>query len=243
MAHPVQVEVAGGPIQQFNLVHQLVPPPFPDELRQRGVVGLNLGGGSRPGVGVGGKVDHLPVLPVVDSLELLAAADGPIYGIGVNAKLMLQFLTQLKGVPRLSVHLVDKRKDGDIPHGAHLEQLSSLGLHTLGPIDNHNRAVRRHERTIGVLREVLVAGGIQNVDAETFVLKLHHRGGHRDPPLFFNLHPVGGGRPGIFLSFHLSRLGNGPTIEQKFFRQGGLARVRVRDDGKGAAALNLSFVS
>ena len=108
VAHPVQVEVAGGPVQQLDLPHELLPLVRPDQVGQGGVVGLDLGGGGRPGVGVGGEVDHLPVLPVVHALELLAAADGPVHRVGVDAQLVLQLLAQLKGVPGLPVHLVDE---------------------------------------------------------------------------------------------------------------------------------------
>ena len=45
---------------------------------------------------------------------------------------------------------------------------------------------------VGVLREVLVAGGVQDVDAEALVLELHHGGGDGDAPLLLDLHPVGG---------------------------------------------------
>ena len=43
-------------------------------------------------------MDHLPVLPVIDALELLAAADGPVHSVGVQAQLLFQLLTQLEGI-------------------------------------------------------------------------------------------------------------------------------------------------
>ena len=155
---------------------------------------------------------------------------------------MLQLLAQLKGVPALPVHLIDEGEDGDIPHGANLEQLAGLGLHALGRVDDHHGGVGGHQGAIGILGEVLVAGGVQDVDAEALVLKLHHRGGDGDAALLFDLHPVGGGSPGVLLALDLTGLGDGSAIEQEFLRQGGLARVGVRDDGKGASALDFRFV-
>ena len=241
MAHPLQVKVTGGPVQQLDLPHELLPLVRPDEAGQGGVVGLDLGGGGRPGVGVGGEVDHLPVLPVVHALELLAAADGPVHGIGLDAQHVFDLLHEVEGVLGFPVHLVDEGEDGDVPHGAHLEQLPGLGLHALGGVDDHDGGVGGHEGAVGVLREVLVARGVQNVDAETLVLELHHRGGHRDAALLLNLHPVGGGRPGVLLALYLAGLGDGPAVQQKLLGQGSLTGVRVGDDGEGAPALDFRF--
>ena len=49
----------------FELCQELEHEVGIDTATQSGVVRLDLGGGGRPGVGVGGEVDHLPVLPVV----------------------------------------------------------------------------------------------------------------------------------------------------------------------------------
>ena len=155
---------------------------------------------------------------------------------------MLQLLAQLEGVPCLPVHLVDEGEDGDVPQAAHLKELPGLGLHALGGVDDHHCGVGGHQGAVGVLGEVLVAGGVQNVDAEALVLELHHRGGHRDAPLLLDLHPVRRGRPGVLLPLHLPRLGDGPTVQEELLRQGGLARVRVGDDGKGPPALDFRFV-
>ena len=115
----------------------------------------------------------LLLLPVVHALELLAGADGPVDGAGGDAQLLLQLLAQLKGIPGVPVHLVDEGEDGNVPQGTDLEQLAGLGLHALGGVDDHDGAVGGHQRAVGVLGEVLMAGGVQNVDAEAFVLELH----------------------------------------------------------------------
>ena len=118
-----------------------------------------------------------------------------------------------------------------MPQGADLEELAGLGAPRLGPVDDHDGAVDGHERAVGVLGEVLVAGGVQDVDAEAVVLELQHRGRDGDAALLLNFHPVGGGGAGA-LALDLAGLGNGAAVQQEFFRQGRLAGVRVRDDAK-----------
>ena len=83
------------------------------------------------------------LFPVVHAQKLLAGADGPVDGVGVDAQLLLHLLAQLEGVSGFPVHLVDEGKDGDVPHGADLEQLPGLGLDALGRVDDHHGASRR----------------------------------------------------------------------------------------------------
>ena len=87
-----------------------------------------------------------------------------------------------------------------------------------------------------------MAGGVQDVDAVALVLELHDGGGDRDAALLLNLHPVGGGGPGVLFALDLPGLGNGPAVEQELFGQGGLAGVRVADDGKGTPAIDFFLV-
>ena len=124
-----------------------------------------------------------------------------------------------------------------MPQGADPEELARLGLHALGGVDDHDGGVRRHEGAVGVLGEVLVSRGVQNVDAAAAVLELHDGGGDGNAPLLLNFHPVAGGGPGP-LALDLPGLGNGPAVEEEFFRQGGFARIRVGDDGEGPSSCN-----
>ena len=172
----------------------------------------------RPGLAVhAGEEQQLRLLPVVDALKILAAADGPVHGVGLDAQLPLHLVQQVEGIFRLPIHLVDEGKDGNVPHGADLEELPCLRLHALGTVDDHDGGVRRHQGAVGVLGEVLVARGVQNVDAEALVLELHHRGRNGNTALLLNLHPVGGGGPGILLALDHASLGDGAAVEQKFF--------------------------
>ena len=244
VAHLVQVELVAGPVQQFDVVGQGLVQFLAQHLVQPGVPQGKLGGLHL--LGVAGKAallkgDDLLLPPVIDPLEGLAAADGPVHRVGADAQLLFDLLHQVKGVPGLPVHLVDKGEDGDVPHDADLEQLPGLGLHPLGGVDDHDGGIRRHQGAVGVLREILVAGGVQNIDAKAVVAELHGGGGHRDAPLLFDLHPVGDGVAGGLFALHRPGHGDGPAIEEEFLGEGGLARVGVGNDGEGPSPLYLLF--
>ena len=206
------------------------------------LIGMPGSGKSAVGAALAGhagkEVDVLPAA-VIDALELLAAADGPVHGIGLDAELVFQLVEQVERVLRLAVHLVDKREDRDMAHSADLEQLARLRLDALAAVDDHNGGVRRHERAVGILREILMARRIEDVDAEALVLELHDGGGDGNAALLFDLHPVRDGGAGVFLALDRARLRNGPAVEQEFFRQRGFAGVRVRNDRKRPAAADL----
>ena len=122
--------------------------------------------------------EYFLLLAVIHALELLPAADGPVHRISPDAELVLQLLHEVVRTARLAVELVDKGEYGDVPHGAYLEELAGLRLDALCGVDDHDGGVRRHKRPIRVLGEVLVAGGVEDVDTEALVLKLHNGRGY-----------------------------------------------------------------
>ena len=121
-------------------------------------------------------------------------------------------------------------------HSAHLEQLSGLRLHALCAVNHHDGTVCRHQRAVGILRKVLMARGVQNVNAKAVVAELHHGRSHGDTALFFDLHPVRNRVAGIFLSLYGARLGDGAAVKQEFFRQCCLTGIGVGNNGKSPAA-------
>ena len=123
--------------------------------------------------------------------------------------------------------------------GAHLEQLDGLRLNALCSVDDHDGRVCRHQSAVGILREVLMAGGVQNVHALTGVVELQHRRGDRDTTLLFNVHPVGHGVLGALLALDGTSLIDGSTVQQQLFGKGGLTCVGVADDGERPAAFDL----
>ena len=186
-----------------------------------------------------GICDHTLFLTVVDTLEFLTGTDGPVDGAGGNAKLLLDIIQQFKGISCLTVHLVDEGENRDLAHHADLEQLSRLGLDTLGSIDDHNCGVRCHQGTVGILREILMSRGIQNIDAVTVIFKLQYGRGNGNTSVFLNLHPVGYRMSGRCLTLYASCQVDGSSVEQELLGQGRLAGIRVGNNGKRPAAVDL----
>ena len=187
------------------------------------------------------KRDNLIVHAVVHALEALARADRPVYRIGADAQLVLDVLEQLVRVACLTVHLVDKGEDGHTAHRTNLKQLAGLRLDALGGVNDHHRRVSRHQRAVGILREVLMTRGIQNVDALTLIAELQHRGRYRNTALLLDLHPVGNRMTAVFLALDHAGLLNGSAVEQKLLCDGGFTGVRVRNDCKCAPIFNFFF--
>src|SRR3712207_7452227 len=55
------------------------------------------------------------------------------------------------------------------------------------------------------LREVLVAGRVEQVEDAAAIFEGHDRGHHRDAALLLDAHPVGSGRDAVLLGLHLAR--------------------------------------
>ena len=87
----------------------------------------------------------------------------------------LDLVDEVQRVAHLAVHLVDEGEDGRVPRPAHLQQAQRLRLHAVGRVDHHQRRIHRGEHAVGVFGEVLVAGGVQQVDDVVAVLHLHDR--------------------------------------------------------------------
>jgi hypothetical protein len=125
----------------------------------------------------------------------------------------------------------------------HLHELLRLRLDPLAAVDHHQRAVHGGEDPVGVLRKVLVAGGVEEVDLEGVVVELHDRRRDGDPPLLFDRHPVAhrvpSGLPRLDGAGKLDR----PAEEEEFFGERRLSRVGVADDAEGPALIDLLFPS
>jgi hypothetical protein len=111
-----------------------------------------------------------------------------------------------------------------------------LRFHTVGSVNDHERGVHGGEHAVGVLAEVFVAGGVQQVDHVVAVQHLHDRAGHRDATLLFDFHPVRSGMARSLAGFDRPGDLDCAREQQELFRERGFTRVRVRDDGKRPAA-------
>ena len=237
MLHGVEVKLLGSAVQQLDVLGQLFMVGSADQVVQAGVAQLGLDlldHLDAVGAAIALKGQHAPGIAVIDALEVLAAADGPVHRVGLDAEDFFNVLHQLKRVAGLAVHLVDEGEDRDVAQRADLEQLDGLGLNALGGVNDHDGGVRRHQGAVGVLTEVLVAGRVQNVDALALIVELQNRRGNGNTALLFNVHPVGHRMLGALLALDRTRGLDGPTVEQELFGECGFTGVGVRDDRKCA---------
>ena len=145
------------------------------------------------------------------------------------------------GISGLPVKFVDKGKNRNVAHDADLKQLDGLRLHALGAVDHHDRGVRRHQGTVGILREVLVSRRIQDIDAVSVIVKLHGGGGNGNTSLLLDLHPVGHRVLCRLAALYRSRQVDGASVQQELLRQRGLTCIGVGNDGKGSALFYLFY--
>ena len=187
-------------------------------------------------VAVGAVHQLEPVVQhVVAAEEVAALADRPGGRADVELQLVLDLVDDLKGVAGLAVHLVAEGQDRQVAQPADLEELAGLALDALGAVDHHDRGVDRGQRAVGVLGEVGVAGGVDEVEPPVAEREGHRRGGDGDAALLLHLHEVGAGAPRLALGAHLAGHLDGAAVEQELLGQRGLAGVGVRDDREGAA--------
>ena len=135
------------------------------------------------------KFNHL-CIAVVNTFEITVDTDRPVDRYGPDAEHLFHFLHQGKWIFAGTVHFVDECENRNIPKTADLKQLYGLGLNTLGSVNQHDSAVCSNQNPVGILRKVLVARCIQNIDVITVELKLHGGGGYGDTALLLNFHPV-----------------------------------------------------
>ena len=111
-----------------------------------------------------GEADEVSGAPVQYALKSPAMPTGHVNRGGLEADSLGDLVEQFQGMPARTVPLVDHRQDRDAAVAADLEQLEGLRFQTLGRVDQHDRAVDGAEHPVGVLGEVGVAGGVEQVD-------------------------------------------------------------------------------
>ena len=86
--HAVEVKFLGSTVQKLNFVHQLLVQVGGQQFVQCGIAQLSLGFLDlldAVGAAVAGESKHFAGVAVEHALELLAAADGPVHGVGLDA--------------------------------------------------------------------------------------------------------------------------------------------------------------
>ena len=154
----------------------------------------------------------------------------------MNAQHRLDLVQQVDRILAFAVELVDEAHDRRVAQPADLHQLDGALFHALGDVDHHQGRIDRGQHAIGVLTEIGMARGVEQIDDAALVGELHHRTGDRNAALLFQRHPVRGRMAGRLAALdragHLDR----SAEQQQLFGQGGLARIGVGNDGESAAA-------
>ena len=185
---------------------------------------------------------HLPCLSVEHTLELEAVSDGPVYRERADAQDALQFIEQREGVLHRAITFVDERENRDAALPADLEKLPGLRLDSLGRINHHHRRIHGREHAIGVFGKILVPRRVEQVEPVTIVIELQDSRADGNAALPFQLHPVGAGGALVFARGNRAGELHRAAVQQQLFRQRGLARVRMRNDGERTPPLNLFAV-
>ena len=192
-------------------------------------------GGPGGATGGAGVLHELARTAVQDAAEVAGLADRPGQRGGTQLDLLLDEVHQLERRQPGTVPLVDHRDHRDAAQRADLEELEGLRLEPLAGVDQHHRGVDRGQHAVGVLGEVAVAGGVDEVDHVVAVDELQRGRGDRDAARLLHRHPVGHRGAPVALAVDGSRLGDHPRVQRERLGQGGLARVGVADDGEGTA--------
>ena len=173
---------------------------------------------------------------VQDAAEVAGDADRPVQRGRLQTGALADLVHQVEGVVARPVPLVDHGDDRDAPVPADLEQLHRLRLEALGGVDEHHGGVDRRQHPVGVLGEVGVAGGVDQVDHGAAVAELQGGRGDRDAALALDVHPVGHGAAAAVLAVHGAGAGHHPGVQGQGLGERRLAGVGVADHGERPAA-------
>ena len=173
---------------------------------------------------------------VIDPAKFRAITKRPVAWCGMDAEHGLQFVEQGERRAGRAVELVDEGENRHPAAAADFEKLAGLWLDAFGRIDDHDRGIDGREHPVGVLGEILVARGVEQVDHVAVVVELQDSGGHRNAALLFQFHPIACRGPLVAARGDTAGQLHGPTVKEELFGQRRLARVRMRNDGEGAPA-------
>jgi hypothetical protein len=188
--------------------------------------------GPRGAPGRAGVLHELARTPVQHAAEVTGLADRPGQGRGPELDLLLDQVHQLEGGETGAVPLVDHRDHRDASQSTDPEELECLRFEPLARVDQHHCRVDRGEHAVGVLGEVAVSRGVDEVDDVVPVDELQRSGGDRDATGLLHRHPVRHRGAPLTFAVHSTRLGDRLGVQGERLGQGGLARVGVADDGE-----------
>ena len=182
---------------------------------------------------------HLAGGDVEQTVEDAREPDRPRDGLRHETGAVAQLVHEVECVAAGAIPLVDDGDDRDAPPAADVEQLHRLRLEAFRRIDEHDGRVDRREHAVGVLREVGVAGSVDEVDDGALVLELHGRRGDGDAAGLLHLHPVRHRCGTTALAVHGARRRDAVRVQEERLAEGRLSGVGVGDDGDRAATGSL----
>ena len=180
-------------------------------------------------------------IEIIRAFEGASRPHGPDHRRGVERQDVRNFVQQFDRLARFAVHFIDKRHDRDVAQTANLKQLSRARFDALGRVDDHDRAIDRGQRAIGLIGEVFVARRIEQVHHRAAVFEGHDRRHNRNTARTLDRHPVGARVLLVALGFDLSRELDRAAEQQELFGQRRFASVGVRDDRERAPARDLAL--
>ena len=157
---------------------------------QRGNVGYRHIAQTAGGAGIAVKKAHAARLHVHGADEIAPAPDRPCDRGSVERQRFFDLVDQVERIAAFAVHLVDECDDRNVAQPAHLEKLARARFDAFGAVDHHDRRVDRRKGPIGVLRKILVARRIEQIEYASAVFERHHRGHDGYAALAFDRHPV-----------------------------------------------------
>ena len=180
------------------------------------------------------------VKQIVAAHEFFTHPNGPRRRRHVDRKVFLNFVDDVEHIAAFAVHLVTEGQDRKVTQAADFEQLLGLAFHTLCTVDHHHGCIHRRQRAVGILREVRVAGGVNEVEPKVLKVERHRRCGHGNPAILFHRHKVGPCATRFALCADLTSHLDRTTEQQELFGKSGLTGVRVRNDRERAATCDFS---
>ena len=173
------------------------------------------------------KLIYLLCLSVIYTFKVLSRTYRPVYRACSYTQDTLNIVQKFKRISCLSVQLIYKCEYRYLSHHTDFKELYCLCLHTLACIYYHDCRIRRHQSSVGILREILMSRCIKYVYTKSFIIKLHNRRCYRDTSLLFYLHPVTYSILGGLFSFYTSCKVYCSSVEQKLLCKCCLTRIRV----------------
>ena len=147
----VFVPVPGG-IEQLDIRHQAIERTRAHRVDQRWVIDADDGlvGPRRATIAAALEEMHFTRETIIHADENIIVEHRPRGRVAIDRQIGLHVLNQLERVFAIPVALVHQRKDRRASQLAHIEQLPRALFDTLAIVQQHDGAVGRHQRAIGV---------------------------------------------------------------------------------------------